>query len=353
MKYFNLIKQFFKPIFLLFLLSFITSCANNNNINFIEKDGYKQYKKDDGSIAQAEWVSINGNDYYFDMNGYLQTNKWIEDVFFVDDTGKKLIKSWYTDKENDKTYYLSSDGSYLKNTLATIDGKDYYFDLDGSLIKDQVFKNKDGNLMSADTNGIINNSNGIVTIKDKNYFIDKMGIIYTDGWKEIDKEWYYFNSDGSMKQNEWFEATYYFGNDGKMLKNTKSPEGYDIDNDGKVLEQYKSSLLANDFKYIYQEYCKYPWAEVGADGSFISIDSNPDDLDSSDYPYLSKQYVKDAGDATKKILKILGFPDYVSKQMDHTSFSDGKQTETLGDITVTWTYHPDRGIEIMFVKKPS
>ena len=338
-------------VFSLIVVIIICISCNGGNVKFKEENGHKKYKKENGDMAQAEWATINGNDYYFDMNGYLQTNTWIDNDYYVDESGKKLIKSWYEDKENNKTYYLSSNGKYLKDTLATIDNKDYYFNSDGSLVKDEIFKNKDDKFMAADENGVINNSNGLVTIKDNTYYIDKFGIIFTSGWKEVDKDWYYFKDDGTMKKNEWYEATYYFGDDGKMMKNGKSPEGYEVDGEGKVLEQYKSVLLAKDFKYIYKEYCKYPWAEVGSDGSYISIDTNPDDYDSSDHPYLSSLYIKEAFGAIEKILKVLGFPDYVSKEIKNTSFKDGKQTEVLGDVTVNWTYHPDKGVEIMFVKK--
>lgn len=332
------------------LMLLLVSCSGGaGSAKFENVDGQKKYKKDNGEMAQAEWVTIDGNDYYFDMNGYLQTDKWIDDLYRVDSNGKKLVKAWWTDPDSDKTYYLSSNGSYLKDTLVTIDNKDYYFSKDGSLIKNKVFLNSDNKYMYADEKGIINNSGSLININNDTYYVDKMGIIFTGGWKEIDKDWYYFNHNGPMKKNEWYEATYYFDENGKMLKNAKSPEGYEVDGDGKVLEQYKSELLAKDFKYIYQVYCKYPWGEVGKDGSYISIDTNPGDLERKEYG--ASIYIKEASDAIEEILKNLGFPDYVYKNMNNTSYADGKQTETSGDVTVTWGYHPDKGLEVMFMKK--
>ena len=37
--------------------------------------------------------------------------------------------------------------------------------------------------------------------------------------------------------------------------------------------------------------------------------------------------------------------------MMKTSYADRKQTETAVDVTVTWEYHPDKGLEVMFMKK--
>ena len=341
-------KKYVLTILSICLIVLLSSCSNK--VNFIEEDGQKKYKKDSGEFARAEWVTIDGNDYNFDLNGYLQTDKWIDD-YYVGKDGKKLVKAWYNDEKDGKSYYLSSTGKYLKDTLATIDGKDYYFDSDGSLIKGKIFENSEGKSMYADDKGVVNNSDSLVTIDGDTYFIDKMGIIFKNDWKQVGKDWYYFDENGKMKKNQWHNATYYLGDDGKMLVNTKTPDGYEVDNDGKVLEKYKDEVAAKDFKYIYKEYCKYPWAEVGSDGSYISIDTNPDDYDSSDHPYLSSLYIKEAFGAIEKILKVLGFPDYVSKEIKNTSFKDGKQTEVLGDVTVNWTYHPDKGVEIMFVKK--
>ena len=122
-----------------------------------------------------------------------------------------------------------------------------------------------------------------------------------------------------------------------------------IELEGKVLEKYKKNLLGNDFKYIYQEYCKYPWAEVGADGSYLSIDTNPYDISSKRSG--SSEYFEDAWSAVKEINKILGFPDYVQKKMGETTSLDGKQSETVGNVELTWKYHPDKGAEVMYIIK--
>ena len=80
--------------------------------------------------------------------------------------------------------------------------------------------------------------------------------------------------------------------------------------------------------------------ELSEDGSFVSVDTNPSDID--DY------FVTDSFDAVETFNEKLGFPGYVWEDMLHTSSADGKQTESCGQIEVTWKYHPDRGLEATY-----
>ena len=41
----------------------------------------------------------------------------------------------------------------------------------------------------------------------------------------------------------------------------------------------------------------------------------------------------------------LDVPSAVSSHIDQTTSMDGRQTETWGDVTVSWSYHPDRGLD--------
>ncbi len=97
-----------------------------------------------------------------------------------------------------------------------------------------------------------------------------------------------------------------------------------------------------DFKAIYDEYCTSTWAEVGSDGSYLEIDTNPYNRD--DY------WDSDADAAIEKINSALGLPDSINSDIGNTSWSMGKQSETFESIgiTVEWTYHPDKGTEITY-----
>ena len=97
-----------------------------------------------------------------------------------------------------------------------------------------------------------------------------------------------------------------------------------------------------DFKAIFDEYCSSSWAEVGNDGSYLEIDTNPYNRD--DY------WDSDADTAIEKVNAALGLPDSINSDIGGTSWSMGKQSETFESIgvTVEWTYHPDKGTEITY-----
>ena len=100
-----------------------------------------------------------------------------------------------------------------------------------------------------------------------------------------------------------------------------------------------------DFKEVYDACgCASPWAEVGSDGSYLSIDSNPYDWEDSGLAYPESYY------AMIDIHEYLGLPESLMESMKGTSHNMGRQTETFTDlgIIVTWTYHPDEGMEVTY-----
>lgn len=99
-----------------------------------------------------------------------------------------------------------------------------------------------------------------------------------------------------------------------------------------------------DFEKIYDEYCFSTWATVGSDGSYLTIDTNPYDLDDNGLA------VPAAYRAIKEVNNALGLPESLINEMGETTGADGKQSETFEDlgITVIWKYHPDKGLEVTY-----
>lgn len=49
--------------------------------------------------------------------------------------------------------------------------------------------------------------------------------------------------------------------------------------------------------------------------------------------------------------KALHTPSSVVSHLDQTTSMDGRQTETWGVLTESWSYHPDRGLDAVFTVK--
>lgn len=100
-----------------------------------------------------------------------------------------------------------------------------------------------------------------------------------------------------------------------------------------------------DLQAIYDEYCESTWASLGNDHSYLSVDTNPYNYDDGDY-----RYIFEVNGAIEDINKALGLPDSLYEDMNQTSWSMGKQEEVFENIglKVTWTYHPDKGLEVTY-----
>lgn len=86
------------------------------------------------------------------------------------------------------------------------------------------------------------------------------------------------------------------------------------------------------------------YCTVAPDKRSMTIDTNPSNI--KDY------FNQDAGKFIKKANSELGLPDSIYEKMLKTRALDGVQTQTSNKITVTWTYHPDNGLEVIYEYTP-
>jgi hypothetical protein len=59
-------------------------------------------------------------------------------------------------------------------------------------------------------------------------------------------------------------------------------------------------------------------------------------------------------DTTSDLSCLLGelqAPAFVVRAMERTRALDGRQTETWGDFSASWTYHPDEGLDVLIREK--
>ena len=170
------------------------SCGGNKFID--DGNGHKQYKDSSGNFVKNDWAEIKGKKYFFDMNGYLVTNQWVQDEYYVDDKGAMQTNYWYDDK-NGKMYYLGKDGKYVKDTIMTIDNNEYAFNTSGELVKNAPYA-----------------SNGVGYYFGNDGKIDK-----TEGYKDVSGTYCYVKNDGSLLLNDWKEdeGKWYYFNDMRIL----------------------------------------------------------------------------------------------------------------------------------------
>lgn len=96
---------------------------------------------------------------------------------------------------------------------------------------------------------------------------------------------------------------------------------------------------------------------VASDGSYLKLDTNPTNNDKE----IGKMTIAEAeefmgvqnatADAISFLNQAMGFSKALYQKMAETTWSMGRQSEEVGKIRVTWTYHPDKGLEVMYEKK--
>ena len=104
-----------------------------------------------------------------------------------------------------------------------------------------------------------------------------------------------------------------------------------------------------NFNDMYPSLDLEEWCTIASDGSYMKIDTNPTNEDSDDITWADYEaIVIPADEKIKEINNALGFSDALYEKMNTTTWSQGVQTESNEDYTVTWTYHPDKGLEVMY-----
>lgn len=115
---------------------------------------------------------------------------------------------------------------------------------------------------------------GFKKINEDTYYFQSNGYVKT-GWLLDNGVWYYFNKDGIM-QTGWSGPgrQYYFDDAGKMLENQFTPDGYYVGSSGAYV---KNGLVLNNGKYYYMnsagKMVKRSWVGsyyLGSDGVMVT-----------------------------------------------------------------------------------
>ena len=191
------------------------------------------YLKEDGQRAENGWLTVAGKDYYFDANGILATNTWVNQ-YYVNANGAKAKDQWLFDQEGQSWLYLKADGQRAKNEWISQGQEKYYFKEDGKMAKDewitqgedQYYVNSQGKILKNTWLGksyVTSSGHKAKTswIFDKNYeswfYLNAKGDYVEKGWQTIDGKDYHFKSGGYLSTDRWIDR-FYVAKSGAKLK---------------------------------------------------------------------------------------------------------------------------------------
>ena len=141
---------------------------------FVTENG-KTYYYDENDELVTGLVEINGDTYYFNSKGVMQT-------------GWKTILGKYK-------CYFRKDGTMVKGK-AKIGKKSYYFNENGYMQTGNVIIGKEIFLYGENGALVKQYKNALVTVDDKNYFVDSKGKMLTGLQKVGSNNYYYFCDEG-------------------------------------------------------------------------------------------------------------------------------------------------------------
>ena len=146
-----------------------------------------------------------------------------------------------------------------------------------------------------------------------------------------------------------FEGGYQFsaGDNAPIVIPTWEVRNEEEDNKLYRLENYIAPLLyqegtAPNFKLFGELYGTGATVSAADDGSYLTIDTNPLNIKGS---FVFKE---DSLAKIKLTNASLGLPEWLYGEMMDTRAIDGKQRESFDHVTVSWSYSPNQGLEVMY-----
>lgn len=170
------------------------------------KDGFICYSNSSG-VIQKGWQSIDGKWYYFDPDDYHMYKNgetYINDKTYYFDENGIMQTGWIKattgiDGVSFVVWYYAKSNGELVSGWQRINEKWYYFirgQFDYSLVRSNVY-DIDGKIYLFNDDGSLATSKGWVNTYDKWYYGNSDGTAAT-GWMSIGGKWYYFETSGVM-----------------------------------------------------------------------------------------------------------------------------------------------------------
>lgn len=111
----NCIKIFVTSLFLT-VIATITAIAGQ--WKFDDYNWKKWYQRDDGTYPVNQWEKIDGNWFYFDEDGWMMTNSWTPDGYYVGADGAWSGQSVNSNfSQTNSISFMTSSGTYSGMTI--------------------------------------------------------------------------------------------------------------------------------------------------------------------------------------------------------------------------------------------
>ncbi len=219
------------------------------NGKWVTDSNGKWYQYSDGTYEKSGFKEMNGKTYYFQSNGYVKIG-WLllNNSWYMFNADGSMITGWHGDyyfDENGKMkantfvegYYLGADGKYVKNQWIKDGGKDYFMDANG-----KVKKNDWQGAYYLGTDGVMMTN----AFTPDGFYVGADGAYYTNRWFKDHKNDYFLNAAVKVVKNAW-QGAYYLGKNGAMLTNTFTPDGYYVGENGAYLTNTKINVDGKDY----------------------------------------------------------------------------------------------------------
>lgn len=191
------------------------------------------YIKQNGRVADDEWVLVNGSWYYFD--GYWMVNDCIQKIsgknYLFAPSGRLLYTVDPSKTESkwilaDGCWYYIQNGEFVRDTAITVNGKNYIFDYEGRMCKNEIaYSNSKHDYMYVGADGVVCNYTGWKKLNGKWYWFKKNHTV-KEGWLNIGGKVYYFgyNEKGMVTGDQVIAGKLHHFDSSGALTSVKSPE---------------------------------------------------------------------------------------------------------------------------------
>ncbi len=184
--------------------------TNQANATGIQHINGNTYYFDNSGVMQTGWQLLNNHWYYFQDSGAAATGwQWINGHWYFFNNAGVADTSW--GKVNQRWYFFDPINAWANYGWQYLSGVWYYFDPTNAWMQTSwqsinhywyYFATDSGKMMT-----------GIVPINNDWYYLDSNGAMQV-GWWNINGHWYLFNQDGSGVKN-WYRSAagnWYFFN---------------------------------------------------------------------------------------------------------------------------------------------